>query len=314
MPDFSDLNSQVAKTLSDTLNQSNDVFLNKLPNAVKDQYTKLKNVGRNPADVINNGGSSTAASTANWYTFPRDLPPIHLNLVEADIKISTSGNQMKASKMYRLPIPLQLNDNQEVAYNDNLSYLHTALNAAFPGSIAAQSAVNAANLGGAVGGFSVNGLKGVALEQPNFKKHQLSWKLSPKDPEDSQRIQRIITGIKIAALPHQNETFGRGILHFPKVFIPFFYPNVSYLYKFKPCVIANIEVDYVGGNQAPGFFGGTNAPESVILKITLLEIEYWMREDMREEKLDENGLPSSDFQDPFNFVNQIDLSGISINS
>jgi len=283
----------------------------------------LRNVGRNPAQVINNGGSASALSKTASYTYPVDLPPVHLNIVEADIKISTNinkpGNIITTDHMYRLPLPLQMTDNQEVAYNDNMSYLQAAATAATSIGGAATAALAgaasaAAQLGGALSGVVVNTLKGVALEQPMFKKHQMSWKLSPKTAEESARIQRIITKMKIGALPHQDKNFGRGILHFPKIFIPYFYPNVKFMYKFKPCVMTNIEVDYIGGNQAPAFFAQTNAPESLILKITLLEIEYWMREDMREEKLDAAGLPSGDFQDPFNFVKVVNLSGVDINS
>ena len=47
---------------------------------------------------------------------------------------------------------------------------------------------------------------------------------------------------------------------------------------FKPAVIENFQVNYSPQGQ-PSFFGSTNAPTAVEIRMTLHEIEFWLQED-----------------------------------
>jgi hypothetical protein len=56
------------------------------------------------------------------------------------------------------------------------------------------------------------------------------------------------------------------------------FPSSDFLYRFKPCVVKNVSVDYASGSS-PSFFKGTKATTSITLSIQLQEIEYWTNND-----------------------------------
>ena len=55
--------------------------------------------------------------------------------------------------------------------------------------------------------------------------------------------------------------------------------NPNYFsYAFKPAIIKSVEINYAPEGQ-PSFFGETQAPTAVELRMELLEIEYWTQSD-----------------------------------
>ena len=75
-----------------------------------------------------------------------------------------------------------------------------------------------------------------------------------------------------------------------------FFPNVQYLYKFKPCVLTDLQVTYDGEAQTPAFYRaidatGNNPPESLIINTSWTELEYWVRSDYGSVQDD---LPTND--------------------
>lgn len=263
--------------------------------------------GRNPNDVIpdlkNNKVVGNWIQQTGKYTFPSDLPPVHMNFFEGEFVMGSAAvNAIKTTKLYRLPVPLQMTNPSRTAFNDGYSYVENALAAA---SQAAQSskvgrqvsnAISSAAQGTRVGfnaaGITLNHLRGITLEQPMFKQHSFTWKLSPRTQEESNTITRIIHAMQTAMAPKKYVHAGL-ILAFPSVFIPYFYPSIDYLYKFKPCVMAALDVDYLGGNEGPSFFAGTRAPESISINMNLIELEYWLDTDYKEDTTPD-GLPSND--------------------
>ncbi len=257
--------------------------------------------GRNPASVI---GERTASQTgANITSFPSDLPPIKFNIIQAefDTTISQAIGRLKSKGLIQLPVPLNMNDPHRVIYNDGYSYLGTLGNAATTGTsgflgtgpTALQQLGSAFGQGIGAGvralGFSLNSFRGVTIEQPQFKNHQLNWKFSPKTPSESIALQKILYNLKKSSALQFSQA-GRFVFTFPDIFIPF-YSNAPMMYKFKPCVLTSVDVDYVGGNEGPSFFGSTQAPESIVVQLSFLEIEYWVREDFAKDEVD--GLPST---------------------
>lgn len=266
--------------------------------------------GRNPASVIEQ--RQNASNGTRTMQFPSDLPPIHFNMIQADF--ATSGDQARAkltsNTTISFPVPLSMTDPHRVIYNDGYSYLGAlkdvggtifgngiASNLATAGGTALGAAIKAT-------GFSINSFRGVTIEQPQFKNHQFSWKFSPKSKEESITLQKILYRLKQASSLQFSDTFGRFVFAFPSVFIPYF-SNAPVMYKFKPCVITAIDADYVGGNEGPSFFRETDAPESIVVQISLLELEYWVKEDYDKDMVD--GLPS---EDPFGAWNWYGIDGI----
>lgn len=261
--------------------------------------------GRDPNDVIPDKYRGTTAWMDNVLTFPPDRPPITFNMIEGEITNRTSNGlgSIKTIGTYQLPMPLSMTDPQRTGFNDSYSYLNAGINALTGGvgggaQVAGQFGGGIAALGNALG-LTINHMRGVTMEQPLFKQHQFSWKLSANSQEESVLIARIIRKFRLGMAPKVTK-LERGVLEYPNVFIPYFSPNMQFLYKFKPCVMSAFDVDYLGGNEAPSFYSGTGAPESIQITMSLLEIEYWLDEDIKVD-LDGNGIMTDDPFRPFNW-------------
>ena len=253
-----------------------------------------------PADVIKNA-QTRANVGGNTLSFPGDAAPVHMNIIQAEFKSALTPYALTSLGMYRLPVPLQMTDQNKTAYNDGFSYLGEALGAvrtAAQGSSSVGTGLSGAVSAGAqlirtagkAGGFAVNTIRGVTLEQPQFKSHQLSWKLSPKSREETVTIQRIIHKLKEgAAVRYAWGGANKFVFSFPNIFIPYFYPNTAMMYKFKPCVISSLDIDFNGGNGGAAFYAGTNAPESVTIQMQLIELEFWTSEDYKKDTRADSG-------------------------
>jgi hypothetical protein len=265
------------------------------------------NIIGNPSRLIEERIAGQSRSPK--FAFPTDIPKYHFTLIENDWTI---GRQINFQHMYKLPLPNSLISEHEVNYSTNFNYLSVlgAAAAAFTGGLS-QLGQTAARAGGAALGLAVNNFKSVTLDVPDFRTFQLGWKLSPKNKSEAETIQKIIFALKKAMHPR---TFGdsftpgvvatvaSGVLIFPKIFTMYFVPNVKYLYKFKPCVLSSIRVDYAGGQPVPSFYKSSSdpsesPPESVLLTMNFIELEYWLSRDF----ILPGDLPTNDPFDSFRY-------------
>lgn len=127
-------------------------------------------------------------------------------------------------------------------------------------------------------GIGINPFMSVSFNSPGFKTHQFSWKLIPRDPDESTELHNIIQGFRKAMLPGISNALNNNLLfEYPDMIEISLTPN-EYLYNFKRCVIETMSVNYAAAS-APSFFERTNAPTVVELSIRLKEIEYWTKAD-----------------------------------
>ena len=202
---------------------------------------------------------------------------------------------IKTKNIIKIPLPIRgLQDQFDVMYDQNFNYGTPIGTGALGGRASAAS------------GLSVNTFKSVTLSAPQFRRHNLTFKMAPKDFNEAKAIQKIAYLLRRAMTP--KKAAGGLLFEFPDIFLIAFSPNSKFLYKFKPCVLERINVDYTGGNQAPGFYrqqgNPSNAPpESVVISLQFLELEYWLDDtgNRSDYKTDEEGLPQSDPLDVFNF-------------
>jgi hypothetical protein len=130
----------------------------------------------------------------------------------------------------------------------------------------------------------------VAFQGPRLRdSHQFSWIFAPKTPEESEKLRKIIITIKNKMLPRSTFQKNAAVLSYPDMVQIELFPEVSYkdekgdtikgpLYKYKLCVITNVNVDY-SINGIPSFFKGTKLPTMIRLSISAQEIEYFLSED-----------------------------------
>lgn len=165
-----------------------------------------------------------------------------------------------------LPLPLQLIDPQQVQYEEGKPLIQTPEN----------SVLDATK---AIAGFTTNELMVVLLKGPTFKQFELTWKLAPKNADDSDFLREIIRVLNEAMAPRME--YAGAIFKFPSIFQLSFTPNHHQLYRFKPAVLKSFVANYSAGGS-PAFYKNTDAPESIELKMTFLELEYWLSTDFSE--------------------------------
>ena len=131
-------------------------------------------------------------------------------------------------------------------------------------------------------GLATNPFLTVLFKQPQFKKHSFSWTLAPKTPEEAATVNAIIQTFRYHMLPDRGKDTGGTLLDYPDMVHIRFFNNDSFLYRFKPCVITSLSVDYAP--EGPSFFkGSSNVPSQVKFSIELMEIEYWLKDSFQEE-------------------------------
>lgn len=198
---------------------------------------------------------------------------------------------MNPEKIIRLPLPIGLIDNHIVDYEEQ------PLNQVLSGAIS----LTDINIARSKLGYSPNSILTIFLKGPKYKRYQLSWRVSPKNPAEARSLQQIVLLLNNSMSPDITvaSLFGLGLLSwfkFPKVFFPEIHPNSQYMYKFKPAVLENFVVNYTPGGQAAFYresnqtklTGGTsgdgngNAPEGLEIQMQFLELEYWLAGDFKD--------------------------------
>lgn len=238
-------------------------------------------------------------SRVNFLQFPKDRGKYFMTMGMSDY--SRKGKNLMEMSLnitdtIILPLPQQMVDNHGVNYEQKeLQQLagstvggfsellggngSSAMSTFASGALGVLGSVASAVIGGnftdamaAQFGVAPNQFLTVMLKGPQYKKHEFSWKLSPRNEQESEAIRNIILTLNNAVAPG---VFG-PLFTFPKVFQLSFSPNENLLYKFKPAVIENMSVNYAPSG-APSFYRRTEAPDAVEIRLQFLELEFWLQ-------------------------------------
>jgi len=136
------------------------------------------------------------------------------------------------------------------------------------------------NAASALTGVTQNPFQAVLFKSPNFRSHNFSWKFVPRDPTESRMLKDIIDTFKYHSLPGLSPLGGVFFLY-PEILEINFRPSDTFLYKFKPCVVENVTVNFAP--SGPSFFRTTNAPTAIQFSIKVQEIEIWTKADYFRE-------------------------------
>jgi hypothetical protein len=121
-------------------------------------------------------------------------------------------------------------------------------------------------------GLTANQFLVLLLKGPTYKKHEFTWKLAPKNARESFIIKEAVANINNWMAP--GIIYGGAYFTFPAVFnLSFSHPD--YLYRFKPAVCTDCSVNY-NGSGVPAFYKD-GAPESITLKMSFWELEFWLK-------------------------------------
>ena len=211
----------------------------------------------------------------------------------------------------RLPIPENLSERTTVDYaNQNLDSVTGASVEAAAGTLSnqggtfaqdvagvlsgagaslARSAAGQAGIGGGVtaalsslSGITTNPFQVVLFKSPNFRSHSFSWRFVPTRPGESDIIRELVETFRYHSLPGISAAAG-VLFSYPEILEISFGPTDDYLYKFKPCVVKDISVNFAP--NGPSFYRSTNAPTAVHFTVNVQEIEIWTKADWDRNSL-----------------------------
>ena len=164
---------------------------------------------------------------------------------------------------------------KEVAGNLAL-YYGSELTASAGGLLGAKGGVAGgilgAGLGQAVQGVTVgagvarNPYLAAAFEGVNFKTHNFSWNIVPKNKKESDTLRSIISAFRNAMLPGENKL--KHFYDYPKQFGITLSDN-KYLFDIKTSVLTSFDVNFHG--KGAQYHYPTNAPIEVTLNASFLE-------------------------------------------
>lgn len=127
-------------------------------------------------------------------------------------------------------------------------------------------------------GAAQNPFTTVLLKGPTYKKHEFNWTLAPRNAKESSEIRNII--YKLKASMYVGGAYA-GFFTAPKIFTLRYFNNEYYLYKFKPCVLETMSVNY-SPSSVPALYKDTGAPDAVELKLSFQEVEFWFKEQISD--------------------------------
>ena len=164
---------------------------------------------------------------------------------------------------------------KEVAGNLAL-YYGSELTASAGGLLASSAgpvgAILGAGLGQAVQGITIgagiarNPYLAAAFEGVNFKTHNFSWNIVPKNEKESDILRSIISAFRNAMLPGVNKL--KHFYDYPKQFGITLSDN-KYLFDIKTSVLTSFDVNFHG--KGAQYHYPTNAPIEVTLNASFLE-------------------------------------------
>lgn len=141
-------------------------------------------------------------------------------------------------------------------------------------------------------GIAPNPNLSVALEGPELRDINLTWRLMAANSKDAANIRNLIKKLKAAALPQTG--FSPSILGYPRICQVNFFPwdgkgggawgwGDDSIIKMKRCFMSSVSVNYVSGTAAAFFHNfdgdGNNEPIVTTLSIIFKEIEYFLSND-----------------------------------
>lgn len=230
-----------------------------------------------------------ATKTLTNYTFPSDLITddrqfyTQIQFVKTQA-FASEGAYGSPTGGVNLPIPKKLNDNEVLVWEE-VSLASVAAQGLFTAgqygtfgrrlgglSIAASQAGQAAGAALGMGGLAINPFLWMMFKSPAFKEFALTWTFAPNNEQESQLLAAIIRNFKYNSLP---SVVNSAFYGYPDVALIRLYPNDVFTFKFKPCAVLSVQVDYTGAG-IPSFFKG-GAPTVVNVTLFLKEIELWTK-------------------------------------
>jgi hypothetical protein len=158
----------------------------------------------------------------------------------------------------------------------------------------ATAAPNALNALSAISGITANPFQTVLFKSPEFRSHVFRWKFAPETEDETARLRDLINIFKYHSLPGISAASG-VFFSYPEILEINFRPTDEFLYKFKPCVVESITVNFTPGN-GPSFYRSTNGPTGIQVELRVQEIEIWTKADYLRDASGRFNNPTANFR------------------
>ena len=156
-------------------------------------------------------------------------------------------------------------------------------------------------------GQAVNPHRVVLFQGVQFREHQFSYRLSPKNADETRIIASLIQGLKFYMLPRyggegKGKFVGRAFLDYPQIF-QIKFKNDTHLFKLLPSVLKSINVQYHPMGY-PAYIRTENdvAPVEIEIQMTFQEIQMFTKESVEVESRSvkaKNDLAFDESEGPF---------------
>tara|TARA_B100000287_G_scaffold407479_1_gene432947 strand:+ start:566 stop:1612 length:1047 start_codon:yes stop_codon:yes gene_type:complete len=164
-----------------------------------------------------------------------------------------------------------------------------AAGGAVVGSVLAQSGIGKAKaILAKERGQAVNPHRVVLFQGVQFREHQFSYRLSPKNADETNIITSMIQGLKFYMLPRYGgegtgKFLGRAFLDYPQIF-QIKFKNDTHLFKMLPSVLKSINVQYHPMGY-PAYIRTEDdvAPVEIEIQMTFQEIQMFTKEAVEVE-------------------------------
>jgi hypothetical protein len=221
-------------------------------------------------------------TTAVQWNDGQHFDPILGSVIDTVARLRAQNDNQKAyADQARDAVANLRKDFAEGRFGPAVAPILQGLNRFAPGASAAAQAVL---------GVAINPFLTVMFQAPTYKRHQFQWHFNPHTKKETDDLRKILARFRFNMLPTVTPNAAGLLLNYPNMCYVSLHPNNKDLYKFKPCVIEAASINYAP--NGPSFFDGTNAPTEIVLTLNLLEIEYWIQDDVFatwDQNLDENG-------------------------
>ena len=132
--------------------------------------------------------------------------------------------------------------------------------------------------GGLRYGLAINPFQAMIFQGTNFRDHSFTFEFFAKSPEESISIRKIIERFRYNMIPGYSG-FSKVLFDYPNMFHISFM-ETDYLYKFKPCVLTNMGINYHAQGDAFYFdLNGQKVPASISVTLQFKETEIITKND-----------------------------------
>ena len=134
-------------------------------------------------------------------------------------------------------------------------------------------------------GMAMNNRKEMFYEGPGWREFDYSFAFWPRNPDETDKVQKIITMFKYHMHPFKDDAWGGRVFRYPSEFEIHYLHRTginTHLNKISRCALTSCNVNYTPGSGNFKTFDTDNAPVTYKVDLHFKELEYLTKQKMKE--------------------------------